>query len=270
MEPWHLIEAPIATASRFVGMTEAPAALADAFSARADATKRVRIPFVPRDTWMRAAREACMVLADAVVATLDAGARPLIVGGECTLVAGSLHGAGGRFDDLVLVYLDAHGDFNTLATTPSHFMGGMCLAHVCGKHVAPLLWPGVRAFPEERVCLIGARDLDPGEAVNLDRSRVRRFPFDGAAMNAREVLGVARRHPAWIHLDLDVVDPKEMYAVNFPVANGCSFAALETLLADIARVASVRGVEICAYDPRQDPTRALPERIAGAVAPLLS
>jgi arginase len=267
--PWHLIEAGVATEARFAGLTEAPAALAGEI-APLTVAKRVRVPFVVRETWMRAARTACMALSDSVSAAYDAGARPVVLGGECTIVAGSIPAAAAREPELVLVYFDAHGDFNTMATTPSHFVGGMCLAHVCGKHIGTLLWPGVRAFPEERVCLVGARELDPGEAINLDRSRVRRFPFSPSAADAPGLLAAVRRKPLWLHIDLDVVDPAEMFAVNFPVPGGVSFDTLSKVLGALQQVATVRGIELCGYDVRKDPEGALTRRIARSITPILA
>jgi len=269
-DPWHLIEAGVATAPRYAGMTEAPEALAPAVAAIASPAKRVRIPFVPRDAWLRAAKDACRALFDAVAAAYAGGARPLVVGGECSVVAGSVPAAHSVDQELVLVYLDAHGDFNTAATTPSHFVGGMCLAHVCGHQIGTLLWPGVRPFPEDHVCLVGARDLDPGEVANLERSKVRRYSFDPAHPDADGLAQMLRRRRLWVHVDLDVVDPGEMSAVNFPAPGGPSFAALGKLLMDLRRVATIRGAEVCAYDPRQDPDRKLPARIADALTPLLA
>lgn len=269
-DPWHLIEAGVATNTRFAGMTEAPQVLLRELAPVAAPAKHVRIPFIPRDTWMRAARESCMALSESVKAAYRAGARPLILGGECSIVAGSMPAAGATMPDLMLAYFDAHGDFNTLATTPSHFMGGMCLAHVCGKQVGPLLWPGVKAFPEEQVCLVGARDLDPGERTNLDRSKVKRFEFNGVATDAPGLVAAVRRRPVFVHVDLDIVDPAEMPAVNFPAPGGPSFARLETLLRSLAQASKIVAVEICGYDVRQDAERALLKRIAGALAPLLS
>lgn len=75
---------------------------------------------------------------------------------------------------------------------------------------------------------------------------------------------------AWVHVDLDVVDPVEMFAVNFPEPDGVSFEALAEALRVLAEVATIRGVEVCAYDPRQDPERRLVPRIAQAIAPLLN
>jgi arginase len=248
----HLLEAGIITEQRYLGMAEAPAALAAEIVALIRPEKRVRVPFLPRDRYLTAARESCRTLADAVASSAEDGARCLIVGGECTIVAGAVPGALSVEPDIMLVYFDAHGDFNTLATTPSHFVGGMCLAHVCGKKIAPLLWPGVRSISEDKVVLVGARDLDPGEAGNLTNSRVRQVPFDRARSDAPGLLALVRKKPVWLHVDVDVVDPAEVSAVDFPVAGGPSLRALCDVLAAIGNVARVRGIEICGYDPRKE------------------
>ena len=274
--PLHLIEAGIITEQRYLGLAEAPAMIAAEVASLARPEKRVRVPFLPRDRYLTAARESCRTLADAVTSSLEDGARCLIVGGECTIVAGTVPGALAAEPDLVLVYFDAHGDFNTLATTPSHFVGGMCLAHVCGLKIAPLLWPHVRTIAADRVALVGARDLDPGESENLARSKVRRIPFDREHVDAPGLLAFVRRKPVWVHVDLDVVDPTEIPAVDFPVPGGATVRALSDLLGAIAGASRVRGVEICGYDPRKDtgPRPLVPSlaRIAAAalgVAPAL-
>lgn len=262
----HLLEAGIVTEGRFAGSAAAPAALSGAVAERLQPAKRVRIPFNPRDRWLSAAREACRTLADAITQTLAAGATPVILGGECTLIAGSISGALAHERDLSLVYFDAHGDFNTLATTPSHYVGGMCLAHVCGRTVAPLLWPGVRTMQDDRVALVGARRLDAGEARNLDLSRVRRIPFDAAHPDAHGLLAFARRRQLWIHIDLDVVDPAEMPAVVIPEEGGPTLAALAEVLRQLAAVSTVRGIEVCGYDPTKDEGGRLAAHIAGLIA----
>ncbi len=267
--PVHLLEAGIITEQRYLGMSEAPAALAPEVAAAVRPAKRVRIPFLPRDRYLTAARESCRTLADAVTASVADGARCVVVGGECTVVAGTLAGALAAEPDLALVYFDAHGDFNTLATTPSHFVGGMCLAHVCGRKIGPLLWPGARSIAEERVALVGARDLDPGEVGNLTNSKVRQIPFDHARGDAPGLLAFARKKKVWLHVDVDVVDPAEVPAVNFPVAGGASLRSLCDVLASLGAVATIRGVEICGYDPRRDGPRTLAPSLARIAAAAL-
>jgi len=266
----HLLEAGVITEQRYLGMAEAPAALAGEIASLARPAKRVRIPFLPRDRYLTAARESCRTLADAVAASLREGARCLIVGGECTIVAGTVPGALAVEPDLALVYFDAHGDFNTLATTPSHFVGGMCLAHVCGRKLAPLLWPGVRSIADDHVALVGARDLDPGEAGNLATSKVRQIAFDPGHADAPGLLAFVRKKPVWLHVDIDVVDPSEIPAVSFPVPGGPSTRALCDVLSAVSAIASVRGITLCAYDPRKDVGSAVPRLVARMAATALS
>ena len=270
--PLALFEAGLVTEQRFAGLAEAPAVLGPALADRLGCEKRVRIPFNPRDRWLTAAREACRTLAEGVQATLGEGGRCAVVGGECTLLAGTLSGALAAEPELMLVYFDAHGDFNTLATTRSHYVSGMVLAHVCGRSVAPLLWPGSRKIAEERVALVGARALDPGEIGNLERSRVTRIAFDAERFDAAGLLAFARRRPTWIHVDVDVVDPRELPAVAFPEPGGPSLAALADALRQLKSAADVRGWELCGYDARADRegklVRALVDTFAPARAPV--
>lgn len=262
----HLLEAGLASEQRFAGMAESAAALAPAAAQLLSPTRHVRIDFQPREPWLTAVGESCRQLAEAIDASLREGARCAILGGECTLVAGSVPGGLPVIPDLVLVYFDAHGDFNTLATTPSHFAGGMCLAHVCGHQLAPLTWPGARTISDDRVALVGARDLDPGEIVNLERSRVKRIAFEPAHPDAPGLVEFVRGQRAWVHVDIDVVDPSEIPAVSFPVPGGPSLGALRDVLCEIARVSDVRGVELCAYDPRKDPGGVLRTALADTLA----
>ena len=264
--PIHLLEAGIVTEQRYAGAGTAPAALGGALAERLGPAKRVKIPFNPRDRWLTAARESCRTLADAVTSSLGGHALPVVVGGECTLVAGTITGALAVERDLALVYFDAHGDFNTLATTPSHYVGGMCLAHVCGRHVAPLLWPGVRTISDDNVALVGARQLDSGEVRNLDGSRVRRIRFDAEHPDAQGLLAFARQRQVWVHIDIDVVDPADMPAVASPVSGGPSLSALAELLRELAAVSDVRGIELCGYDPTKDATA----RLVAPLAELMS
>ena len=258
----HLFEAGVVTETRFAGMASAPGALAEQFVRRLGPEKHVRVPFNPRDRWVTAAREACRTLGDAIASSLRSGATSAVLGGECTLVAGSIAGALTVEPDLVLVYFDAHGDFNTLATTPSHYVGGMCLAHVCGRSVAPLLWPGSRKIAEDRVALVGGRALDPGERTNLDRSKLTRIRFDSEQADTAGLIAFARKRKVWLHVDIDVVDPAEVGAVVFPAAGGASLAALGQAISSLAALSDVRGFELCGYDPTQDAKGKLPPVLA--------
>jgi len=255
--PLHIFEAGVVTEQRFMGLQEAPSVLGPLLADRLGAEKRVRIPFNPRERWLSAAREACRGLADGVSASLREGATPAVLGGECTILAGALSGALAAEPELSLVYLDAHGDFNTLATTPSHYISGMVLAHLCGRSVAPLLFPGAQRISDDRVALVGARSLDSGEIANLDRSRVLRIAFDREHPEAPGLVAWSRRRSLWLHVDVDVIDPADFPAVAFAAIGGPSMKAFGDVLRQLFSVANVRGISICGYDARADQRHSL-------------
>ena len=264
--PLHIFEAGVVTEQRFIGLQEAPAALGPLLADRLGAEKRVRVPFNPRERWLSAAREACRGLADGVTASMREGATTAVIGGECTVIAGALSGALTAEPELSLVYFDAHGDFNTMATTPSHYISGMVLAHLCGRSVAPLLFPGSHKISDDRVALVGARALDSGEIANLDRSRVLRIAFDREHPEAPGLVAWTRRRSVWVHVDVDVIDPREFPAVAFAAIGGPPMKDFAFVLRQVFAVADVRGISICGYDARADHGHALATPLADAVA----
>jgi arginase/N-omega-hydroxy-L-arginine amidinohydrolase len=227
------------------------------------------VPFDRSAPLNQAAYHSCRAIHEAVEQTLKSEERPLLLGGECSLIAGSLAPAVDRIADLGLAFFDAHGDFNTPETSPSQYLGGMCFAHVCGLFNDELPWGASRPFPGERAFLIGGRELDPGEDANLKRSRVLRM--DPSALDApQRIKETVRDAPLWIHVDLDVVDPKENFAVSHPTPGGISFGRLALLLGEFAAATEICGIQVCGYQPAKDPQRVLPPLIAAAIAPVFS
>lgn len=152
------------------------------------------------------------------VAQAPHGALPVSIAGDCAASLPVMAGLQRAGLAPVLVWLDAHGDFNTAETSPSGFLGGMPLAMMVGR--GDLSLPrasGATPIREEDVWLIGARDLDPLEARALDASAVNR-----ADMSALESLRLDR--PVHLHIDIDVIDAAEVPANNYPVPGGPSLA----------------------------------------------
>jgi arginase family enzyme len=123
------------------------------------------------------------------------------------------------------LWLDAHGDFNTPETTPSDFLGGMCLAAACG------VWGDFESIDPTRVSFAGVRDLDPGEKVEVERAGIGRgVPGDG---------------PVYVHLDVDVLDPSVLPA-QFPVPGGMEVDAVREILLGLGD--RMVGLEITALE----------------------
>ncbi|HLM51825.1 MAG TPA: arginase family protein [Solirubrobacteraceae bacterium] len=169
---------------------------------------------------------------------LAAGRRPVLVAHECSVAVTTLPAVAARRPDAWFLWLDAHGDFNTPATTPSGYLGGMCLAAACGRWDAGL---AATAVDPARVILCGVRELDAGERVELERA--------GTAPVRPSRLGeLVRDRPVFVHVDLDVLDPSVLPDVGFPAPGGFSDAGLRALLDEVARTAAeVIGFEVASF-----------------------
>lgn len=185
---------------------------------------------------------------------LDAGSVPLLFAGDCSIALTTMAVVARRRPEAKVLWLDAHGDFNTPATSASGFLGGMALSGACGA------WPTGLAdavLAPERVVLAGVRDLDPPERELLERSAV---TVVGASLETLVyVQNALDRAPVYVHLDLDVLDPGSFPAL-FPAPDGLSPDKLFDLLEAVAGQCEVVGVEVTAFEAPEDPL----ERAAAA------
>jgi arginase len=165
-----------------------------------------------------------------------------------------------------LVWLDAHGDFNTWETTPSGYLGGMPLAMLVGRGDQSIIdGLGIGPIPEERVVLVGARDLDPGEEEALKGSAIRRV--------ALAELGrvVQPRRPLYVHLDVDVVAPTEMPGLLYPAPGGPGLDEVSKALRDLVAAApNLVAMSVAhTYDQRTETTAEAHRLTAELVAALV-
>jgi arginase len=202
-------------------------------------------------TWEEDLRESSGCLLEAggqVDDALAAGRAPILLAGECSVAVATLPVVARHRPDARVLWLDAHGDFNTPATTGSGYLGGMCLAGACG------LWDtGFGTGPEPaRVIMHGVRDLDGGERVTLERCGVHRVE-DPAQLAGLEL---------FVHVDLDVLDPLA-FPASFPAPGGLSPDGLREFLERASAVCAVVGAEVTSAAPGHGPLA------AAAIAPLL-
>jgi arginase family enzyme len=189
---------------------------------------------------------------------LAAGRRPVLVAAECSVALTTLPALSRHRPDARVLWLDAHADFNTPGTTPSGYLGGMCLAGACGRWDPGL---GQEPLPLDRLVLCGVRELDPPERESLERARV---TVIGAALETLVyAVNALDGGPVYVHLDLDVLDPALMPA-RFPAPGGLTEEKLYDLLDAAADACEVVGLEVtCLEDPGRAPL------VADLVAPLL-
>lgn len=210
-------------------------------------------------------------LAQRIGAVLDAGRFALVLGGDCsTLLAGTL--ALRRRGRYGLLFIDGHSDY--YEPEPSHIAAaaGTDFTLATGHGPAALadidhLRPYVR---EEDAVAFAYRDYGSGaDAQRFLQAGFARLPLAqvralGAAAAMREAL-VHLQRPAlqgfWIHLDLDVLDPALMPAVDSPDPGGLRFEELEDALATALASPRAAGLELTIYDPDLDPDGAYAERL---------
>jgi arginase family enzyme len=192
----------------------------------------------PRD-WSEDLPEARPVLEAAaaeISAALDQGELPVLTASDCSICIATIPTVAARIPGVRILWIDAHGDFNSPGTTPSGFLGGMCLAAACGRWDAG--WPDT--IDPATVHFLGVRELDPGEREDVVRAGVRTgVPDDG---------------PVYVHLDCDGLDP-EVMPVQFPVPGGLGLDEVRDVLARLAGEGRLVGLEVTALeDPGQAET----------------
>jgi arginase len=164
--------------------------------------------------------------------------RPLVLSGDCSAALGAVAGLQRRHDDIAVVWLDAHGDFNTPAITISGYLAGMSLAMLTGRAAELIGDPlRVRPVPDSDVVLVDARDLDPAERDALAASQVRRVPAEPDDIG--RVLGAFGGKPVYLHVDVDIVDGAELPGMRFPTGQGPSLSLIQDCMERIIATADV-------------------------------
>ena len=214
----------------------------------------------PQAKYLPQITETCTHLAELVGKQMDEGKRPLVLGGDHSLAVGTLSGVSQHFrnrgEKVGMIWIDAHTDMNTPATSPSGNVHGMPLA--CCIGLGPEELTGIFGYSPkvapEHVALIGIRSVDQQERENVQRSGVHAFTMrdiDERGMRSviEEAIRIASSGTAGFHvsLDMDAVDPTEAPGVGTAVRGGITYReahlAMETM-GDTGRMTSMEVVEV--------------------------
>ena len=200
----------------------------------------------------------------------------VVLGGDCTLVAGTVAGARRTLDQPVgLIYLDANADLNTPETTPSGYLAGMALALALGRGPDDLIsagGPPPAVFPEH-VALVGFRELDAGERAGIGDLGLA-LPAEACGrLGVRVVAALALESvenedgPIVVHLDVDTIDPSEMVAKDYLTpGTGLSLSDVSDLLAALLASPRVVALEVAGFQPEEDPEGLYARRIVDLVS----
>ena len=220
--------------------------------------------------------EAARASYEAGVEALSSGATPVFLGGDHSIALGTVAAAASRGSTGVL-WIDAHGDFNTPTSSPSGNLHGMPLAALTGRGLPEMVsvFGPSPTIADLDVVILGLRSLDAEERILLRSSQVgaytmREIDEQGLGNVAHEALE-RLQHCQTLHvsLDMDALDPREAPGVGTPVPGGLTYREAHLLLEIIASSAKVGSVDVVEINPILDHRNQTAQIAVGLVSSLL-
>lgn len=186
---------------------------------------------------------------------------PLLIGGDHSLSLGSVSVLSGHYDNLGLIWFDAHGDMNTNKTSPSGNIHGMILAALQGygdKSLTNFHYKGIK-IKTSNVFIFGVRDLDLKEQKLIKEKEIKCLTYEeikkiGLNQALKKVKDHFSEKTNDIHLsfDLDVLDPVISSGVSVPVEKGFTFHESDEIIENIFKNFNVTSMDIVEYNPKLD------------------
>ncbi len=206
------------------------------------------------DNYVQEITQICEAICAAGREAIQKGDFPLFLGGDHSIAVGTVSAVVGE-DPIGLIWVDAHGDYNTPDTSPSGNIHGMPLAALVGEGHDSLInvgQPGMKIHPEN-VVMIGQRDLDPAEQKRIKKSGITVYTMRDideqgiSSIASKTIMKFAHLKRFHLTLDMDALDPVEAPGVGTPVPGGISYREAHLLmetLADSGKLGSMDLVEI--------------------------
>ncbi|WP_315094456.1 arginase family protein [uncultured Cellulomonas sp.] len=217
-------------------------------------------------------------LAEAVSAVLDAGDLPVVLGGDCSIVLGSMLALRGRGRH-GLLFVDAHADFYQPEAEPNGEAASMDLALVTGRgpRIVTDLDGRGPLVRDDDVVHLGRRDAQEAEEYGsrriegtpirvIDLAEVRARGMQRAAEDAVAHLTRDGIDGFWVHVDCDVLDDAVMPAVDYRMPGGLAWDELEAALRVAVGSGHAVGLEVTIFNPRLDDDGSIARRLVGCVA----
>jgi arginase len=186
---------------------------------------------------------------------------PMVLGGDHSIALGSITGVVKARGPIGILWIDAHGDFNTTQTSPTGNIHGMPLAALAGLGDERLVWLGgfsPKVSPAH-IAIVGARDLDIGERELLRQNQVHVFTMKdidlrGLPATIAEALAITTNGTNGVHVsfDMDVIDPLEAPGVGTRVAGGMTYREAHLAMELIADSGKLTSLDIAEVNPMLD------------------
>lgn len=205
--------------------------------------------------------DANQKLAEMVDKEITSNHFPLVLGGDHSIAIGSLAGIAKHYENLGVIWYDAHGDLNSGDTSPSGNIHGMPLAVSLGignEKLTNILGYQPKIKPEN-IVIIGARSLDPGEKDLIKESGINVYSMhevDRLGMPAvmSQAIDYLKDRTDGVHLslDLDGLDPEEAPGVGTPVIGGLSYRESHLAMEMLAESNILTSAEFVEVNPILD------------------
>lgn len=201
-------------------------------------------------------------LAEEVYNSLFSGNFPFVIGGDHSLGLGSISGASKFYDNLAVIWVDAHGDINTDKTTESGNVHGMPLAAAMGvgsPELTNVYYSGRKVKPEN-VFIIGARDLDDGEYKLISDKKLNVYSTkDINTLGIKAILAdiqkkLIRNSVEAVHLsfDIDCIDKELVPGTGTPVSDGMNIEEGMYLIEYLMKTKLIKSMDLVEFNPLLD------------------
>lgn len=220
------------------------------------------------ELWLNLSRS----LSQSIGAILDRQSFPLVLGGDCRMLVGIFTALAQRKTDVGLVFLDGHADFHTAETSPSGDPADMELAVLTGRGPEQItrLAGKYPLLSDDDVVVFGIRAWDHIQESDIDVYDKQRIVELGIEESVKTGLGslTQRELPAWLHLDVDVLDPDVM-PVMFPEPGGLTLEETQKMLSLVWDSCRIVGLSVACYHPDLDVDGSAGKRIVALISETL-
>ncbi len=208
------------------------------------------------DTLVKEICKVCEIAYHKACKAIEENCKPVFLGGDHSISIGTIGGVS-HHSTVGVIWIDAHGDFNTPSTSTSGNVHGMALSVLTGQGLPELVNIGRKGAKVKpgNVVLIGVRELDQNERENLKKSGItvytmREIDEEGMNVIARKAL-MRLNHLSRIHvsLDIDSLDPIAVPGVGTPVSGGLTYREAHLLMEVISDSGLVCSMDIVEINP---------------------
>jgi arginase len=176
-----------------------------------------------------------------------------VLGGDCGISLLPITYLNSRSEKMAVVWLDAHADINTPASSPSKHFHGMVLRSALGNGDTDMLELAFKPITPDQVILVGVRDLDAPESEFVAAQKIKRFSSEEVNDSSFGVIEYLRNggfSSVYVHLDFDAFDPSEIDFTRFPTHGGLRIQTVANLLEQIRAEFNLIGCALTECSPR--------------------